>query len=163
MESSATRSPDSPGSRSRSQPPQLPSCVPGRFSSRTHKHNPREAPPAGSAQPSECRGAAQAADGRELRAGLRRPAPLRSTGCRGRSAAGRALRLPVGAWRPGGLAAGRSGQPSWAAALGMPRDGGGSRRESLSAERGRSAGRVPAEKSVTVTSSALFSPERKAQ
>lgn len=132
-----------------------------------HKHNPREAPPADKARsPQSAAGRLRQRDGRELRAGLPRPAPLRSAplhrlpgplrGGSGSAAPGRCLEA---GWDRGGAVR--------AAVLGGSsrdaQDGGGSRRESLRAERGRSAGRVPANKSVTVISSALFGPERKAQ
>lgn len=133
----------------------------------THKTQPKgSSSRRPSAQPSEPRGAAQSARWAGTEG---RPAPLRSVPQAAASAAGtaplrrRTLRLPVGASRPDGIAAGPSGQPSWAGALRVPRNGSRFCQESLSAERGRSAGRVPTEKSVTAISSVLFGPERKAQ
>lgn len=141
------------------------------FLTHTHtKRSPREAPPAGPARsPQSPAGRLSQRGGREPRAALPRSVPFRSVPQAAASAAGtaplrrRTLRLPVGASRPDGIAAGPSGQPSWAGALRVPRNGSGFCQESLSAERGRSAGRVPTEKSVTAISSVLFGPERKAQ
>lgn len=168
--SRGNRAPCSAPGRPPLQPPQLPTCVWDSFFSRTHTQNAAQGkllPPAQRAALRAPRGGSVSAVGGSR--GPPCPAPFRSVPQAAASAAGtaplrrRTLRPPVGASRPDGIAAGPSGQPSWAGALRVPRNGSGFRQESLSAEWGRSAGRVPTEKSVTAISSVLFGPERKAQ